>query len=79
MNKPTLYYVVLPQKWDIDLDFADNGMKNIRVYDIDTQTMKLRLVAEIEAVNESSSEFEIQAWLDEEEDYQDQEYNFENL
>ena len=79
MNKPTLYYVVLPQKWDIDLEFINNGMKNIRVYDIDTQTMKLRLVAEIEAVNESSSEFEIQAWLDEEEDYQDQEYNFENL
>ena len=79
MGKQTLYYAVFPQKWDIDLEFVDNGMKNIRVYDIDTQTMKLRLVAEIEAVNESSSEFEIQAWLDEEEDYQDQEYNFESL
>ena len=79
MNKQTLYYVVLPQKWDIDLVFADNGMKNIRVYEVGTQSRKLRLVAEIETFTESSSEFEIQTWLDEEEDYQDQEYNFESL
>ena len=79
MNKPTLYYVVLPQKWDIDGEFVDNGMKNIRVYDIDTQTMKLILIAEIEALIESSSEFEIQAWLDEYPGYSDQDYNFENL
>ena len=79
MSKPTLYYVVLPQKWDIDGEFIDNGMKNIRVYVIDAQAMGLVLIAEIEAFTEANSELEIQAFLDEEEGYKGQEFNFESL
>jgi len=54
------------------------GMKNIRVYDIDTQSMKMVIVAEIEAYCEAYSETEIQEYLDNN-GYGDTKYNFEQL
>lgn len=72
-----LYYTVeLELAESNDFDYT-TGMKDITVYDIDTQSMKLIILSEIRTENYKNSENEIQTWLDNEED--DEEYNFIKL
>jgi len=75
----TLYYTVTPQRWDIDSVCEDNGTKNIRLYDVNTQDFSLVLVAEIEAPNEANSEVEIELWMVEDSFWGADTYNFERL
>lgn len=72
-----LYYVVDKELQQDDLFEYTTGNKTITVYDIDTQTMQLTIVCEIESLNYKVSEHEIETWL-ENNDYED-EYNLISL
>jgi len=72
-----LYYVIEKEtSVDDNFEFA-TGSKSIRVYDIDTQSMQLVIVCEIDSFNFKNTETEIETWL-ENNDYED-EYNLIQL
>jgi len=68
-----LFYTVEKQTQDIDSIEECTGWKLICVYEIALDQPKLW--CEIEVMNESSSEAEIQEWLDNN-GYEDREYEF---
>ena len=71
----TLYYTVEKQTHDV-IGFEEcTGWKTLTVYTIEHNVPKV--MCELEARNESSSESEIQTWLDEEGD--EKEYQFVQL
>lgn len=73
---PTLYYVVEKHTQDVGGFEECTGWKTITVYIIEHNTPKV--MCEIEAHNESSSEGEIQEWLDEN-GCEDKEFKFVQL
>lgn len=75
-----LYYVVEKQLQQIDLEEGieeTTGLKTITVYDIDTQSMHIVEICQIEAKNETISEEEIYTYLENNDD--DEEYNLIQL
>jgi len=76
----TLYYTATPQIFEADgIITGGTGWKDINLYTIDTQAMNLVLIAEIEAPYGNNSEAEIQAWMDEDEFWGADTYDFEQL
>jgi len=72
-----LYYVVDKELQQDDLFEYTTGNKTITVYDVDTQTMQLIVVCEIESLNYKVTEHEIETWL-KNNDYED-DYNLIQL
>lgn len=67
-----LYYVVEKELHGIDDVEETTGNKRITGYDIDTQSMSLVIIFEIECENDNNSEVEISTYLEnngDEEDY----------
>lgn len=59
-----LYYVVEKELRTVLAHEETTDNKLIRVYDINTQSMSLVVVCEIETTKDKNSEEEIQFWLD---------------